>query len=640
MSLNIDESKSDLSEQDTLSISSNESLYISSDNEYISDDNDLYLDEQISSLLDNREFLTRKSNLKIKYPEQIIWLNLIFKWLEKPKEDWIITLNDDTLEVEFILLNDGDIKLHFKWLVESTHPLFPHTPPQMKLISTNLELIDILSLSYMESFDRRYWNICQNLDNLLDMIKEYMKNKNILNEDDYSEILVKHLIQLSTISEIYPTYIKSDLPKFGVLKDESNYKTHNNGIGYSIGCKIEDWDTNKWNESQQRTTILLNDLLSHINQIKLTDIDMKNIYDSSLIIYLEELITNCSIQDIYKNKELYHLIYKYGEFFYQHNGYIEIHNILTKKMKNIKDIAIKSNTLGTYEKELLSITDKFLKQNNQFTDKTEDRSELTEIDIFKNELKNEQCVLLDEEFEHHSFKKEKFQYLNCNYIKRAYTEWVDFENCIPFDLDSSIFIRWTGDTDENYLYKILICPSLSTPYGGGCFEFDLFLPDDYPKSSPKMKFLTTGSGAVRFNPNLYNCGKICLSLLGTWSGEKWNPSVSNLYQLFVSILGLIFVEDPYYNEPGYQSEKGTEKGLEKSNKYNDNIRYYTVKYAIYERLIDQNTIFKEVINKYYKLRWKTIKLTIDKWILESHLYKDKLENYKNKIDLIINNQTL
>ena len=33
-----------------------------------------------------------------------------------------------------------------------------------------------------------------------------------------------------------------------------------------------------------------------------------------------------------------------------------------------------------------------------------------------------------------------------------------------------------------------------------------------------------GSGTVRFNPNLYQNGKVCLSLLGTWSGgvdEQW-----------------------------------------------------------------------------------------------------------------------
>ena len=44
----------------------------------------------------------------------------------------------------------------------------------------------------------------------------------------------------------------------------------------------------------------------------------------------------------------------------------------------------------------------------------------------------------------------------------------------------------------------------------------------------------TGGGSVRFNPNLYNCGKVCLSLLGTWSGAKgetWDPTASSTLQV-------------------------------------------------------------------------------------------------------------
>ena len=47
-----------------------------------------------------------------------------------------------------------------------------------------------------------------------------------------------------------------------------------------------------------------------------------------------------------------------------------------------------------------------------------------------------------------------------------------------------------------------------TPYTGGVFEFDIYFPVGYPKSPPKVKFRTTGAGAVRFNPNLYNEGKV------------------------------------------------------------------------------------------------------------------------------------
>ena len=42
---------------------------------------------------------------------------------------------------------------------------------------------------------------------------------------------------------------------------------------------------------------------------------------------------------------------------------------------------------------------------------------------------------------------------------------------------------------------------------------------------------STAGGRVRFNPNLYDCGKVCLSLLGTWSGPSWDPTASTLLQV-------------------------------------------------------------------------------------------------------------
>lgn len=54
------------------------------------------------------------------------------------------------------------------------------------------------------------------------------------------------------------------------------------------------------------------------------------------------------------------------------------------------------------------------------------------------------------------------------------------------------------------------------------------------RALPQVHLCTTGGNRVRFNPNLYNCGKVCLSLLGTWSGDKgenWNPDVSTAVQV-------------------------------------------------------------------------------------------------------------
>ena len=52
--------------------------------------------------------------------------------------------------------------------------------------------------------------------------------------------------------------------------------------------------------------------------------------------------------------------------------------------------------------------------------------------------------------------------------------------------------------------QVLITGPSDMPYDNGCFEFDVFCPQDYPNSPPLINLETTGNHTVRFNPNLYN----------------------------------------------------------------------------------------------------------------------------------------
>lgn len=56
-----------------------------------------------------------------------------------------------------------------------------------------------------------------------------------------------------------------------------------------------------------------------------------------------------------------------------------------------------------------------------------------------------------------------------------------------------------------------------TPYEDGLFVFDIQLPADYPESPPVFHYHAFCN--ERLNPNLYEDGKVCVSLLGTWSGK-------------------------------------------------------------------------------------------------------------------------
>jgi len=102
--------------------------------------------------------------------------------------------------------------------------------------------------------------------------------------------------------------------------------------------------------------------------------------------------------------------------------------------------------------------------------------------------------------------------------------------------------------------QALIMGSNGTPYGHGAYLFDIYFDDSYPNNPPKVNLTTTGNGQIRFNPNLYSCGKVCLSLLGTWRGsamENWDAKVSTLLQILVSIQSIIMSEEIYFNEPGF-----------------------------------------------------------------------------------------
>ena len=80
---------------------------------------------------------------------------------------------------------------------------------------------------------------------------------------------------------------------------------------------------------------------------------------------------------------------------------------------------------------------------------------------------------------------------------------------------------------------MLITGPSDTPYANGCFEFDVFFPTDYPKSPMLVNLKTTGHGRVRFNPNLYNDGKV--------RNKNWHSNylTSELF-CFVFLLVVVF----------------------------------------------------------------------------------------------------
>jgi len=188
---------------------------------------------------------------------------------------------------------------------------------------------------------------------------------------------------------------------------------------------------------------------------------------------------------------------------------------------------------------------------------------------------------------------------------RIAKEMSSLTTSLPVEIGSGIFVRC--DESRYDVLKALIVGPEDTPYANGCFEFDLLLPPSYPAVPPNVQLITTGGGTVRFNPNLYNCGKVCLSLLGTWSGPGWDPKASTLLQVLVSIQSLILVPDPYFNEPGYESSMHQPTGRAASAAYNKNIALETFRYAIMQQMKKPSMVFEDVIRDHFRIKGPLIK---------------------------------
>ncbi|KAG6817467.1 hypothetical protein H0H87_008635 [Tephrocybe sp. NHM501043] len=181
---------------------------------------------------------------------------------------------------------------------------------------------------------------------------------------------------------------------------------------------------------------------------------------------------------------------------------------------------------------------------------------------------------------------------------------------LPVAWNSSIFLR--VDETRVDVIKALITGPEGTPYYNGCYLFDIFLGPSYNQSPPNVKYMTTNGGKFRFNPNLYADGKVCLSLLGTWSGPGWISGKSTLLQVLISIQSMILCEEPYLNEPGWANQGGSPS----SRAYSANVRRMVLKTAMLGNLKAPPEPFADIIRTHFRLKARSIAAQLDKWLAE------------------------
>ena len=167
-----------------------------------------------------------------------------------------------------------------------------------------------------------------------------------------------------------------------------------------------------------------------------------------------------------------------------------------------------------------------------------------------------------------------------------------------FDLEKhplpGIYVKFNEDCLDD-VSCMIIGPD-NTPYEGGFYFFKITMPPTYPSVPPSVKFMTT-DGYIRFHPNLYACGKVCLSILGTWEGPSWLPIMS-LKSVLLSLQSLLGYANPIQCEPGFENEKST---TVRNTNFNTTVSYQNLKFAICS-MVDQPVLseFKSEIHSFYR----------------------------------------
>ncbi len=261
----------------------------------------------------------------------------------------------------------------------------------------------------------------------------------------------------------------------------------------------------------------------------------------------------------------------------------------------------------------------------------------TKLDDFQQIFNEYKFKYFDGDFNSFHYAKNLIVNLTSNQVSRLQKEFQILKKSISLAKDASIFFC----IQKNNVNKIrfIISGPKNTPYELGLLIFDMTMGSDFPSKPPQVNF--SNNGGKRFNPNLYDSGKVCLSLLGTWSGDKgesWNINTSSLNQLLISIQSQILIDEPYYNEPGHERAIGTPHGIKSSAEYNYNIRQYTLDHTMCDLLVS-NTYpeFQDIINKYFKFQKSNIIQVLNKWLEEMPTNKTlKFQESYNKFVNLVN----
>ena len=187
----------------------------------------------------------------------------------------------------------------------------------------------------------------------------------------------------------------------------------------------------------------------------------------------------------------------------------------------------------------------------------------------------------------------------------------DVRSIYKDDLQDQGIYYHHDEENMNKGYALIFGPE-NTPYQYGNYLFTFEFPTSYPYNPPTLTFENRYDN-IRFHPNLYRSGKVCISILNTWNGEKW--SACQTIRSVLLTMCTILTEHPLLHEPGIRS------GHKDYYKYNTIISYTNIKYNILE-------ILNDIEDRY---KFKTFKDIIIKKFIDNYdiSIKKFIDNYDN-----------
>tara|TARA_Y100000389_G_C17456156_1_gene518314 strand:+ start:1569 stop:2264 length:696 start_codon:yes stop_codon:yes gene_type:complete len=147
----------------------------------------------------------------------------------------------------------------------------------------------------------------------------------------------------------------------------------------------------------------------------------------------------------------------------------------------------------------------------------------------------------------------------------------------------SLGIYINFDEDNLLNAKAMIVGPKDSLYEGGFLFFNINFPKNYPFSPPDVTYISRNK--VRIHPNIYvgngtnGFGKVCLSILGTWSGPKWT-SIMDVTTVLLVIQSLLD-NNPLHHEPGQENNNTKQNEL-----YNEIIKYESINTLYLKNLKD------------------------------------------------------